>query len=133
MGPTYLIDTNVVIDGLDDKTSHNLLQKVNMVVPVVSAATYIEALGWHKITPAQLQLIQNFMDNAIVLQIDEPVVETAVLIKQQKKIGLGDAIIAATAIVHGLVLVTRNVSDFNSIDNLTVYNPWEQSGNNNNL
>jgi predicted nucleic acid-binding protein len=126
MGQTYLIDTNVVIDTLDKQTPASVIQKVNMVEPVVSAATCIEALGWHQITPVQLQLIQSFMDNAIVLQINEPVVETAVLIKQQKKIGLGDAIIAATAIVHGMVLVTRNVNDFSSIDNLTVYNPWEQ-------
>ena len=39
---------------------------------------------------------------------------------------LGNAmLIAATAIVNNQVLVTRNISDFNSIDNLTVFNPWD--------
>jgi toxin FitB len=32
--------------------------------------------------------------------------------------------IAATAIEHGLTLVTRNVKDFASLG-LTIFNPWE--------
>ncbi len=34
-----------------------------------------------------------------------------------------DALIAATAIVHGMTIVTRNVTDFATID-LPVINPW---------
>ena len=37
---------------------------------------------------------------------------------------LGDALIAGTAKAHDLVLATRNVSDFESLD-LDVVNPWE--------
>jgi predicted nucleic acid-binding protein len=126
MGQAYLIDTNVIIDALDPKMASDIKQKVNLVKPFVSIITYIEALGWHKATPADLQIMQSFMDNAIVLQLDGTVAEAAVRIKQQKKIKLGDAIIAATAIVHNMVLITRNVDDFNSIDNLTIYNTWVQ-------
>lgn len=35
-----------------------------------------------------------------------------------------DALIAATALVHGLTLVTRNVADFKDIDGLVIMNPW---------
>ena len=35
-----------------------------------------------------------------------------------------DALIAATALVHGLTLVTRNVADFETIDGLRILNPW---------
>lgn len=38
-----------------------------------------------------------------------------------------DALIAATAIVHDLAVVTRNVTDFR-IDGLRVVNPWDYSG-----
>lgn len=37
---------------------------------------------------------------------------------------LGDALIAGTAKAHDLVLATRNVADFGSVD-LDVVNPWE--------
>jgi len=36
---------------------------------------------------------------------------------------LGDAIIAATAIVHGLTLLTRNTEDFNHLQGLTIIDP----------
>jgi predicted nucleic acid-binding protein len=125
MGQTNLIDTNIIFDALDGKMPLNVLLKANLVDPIVSAVTYIEALGWHKITESELQIMQSFMDKATILPMDQPVVEEAVRIKQQKKIGLGDAIIAATAIIHNMVLVTRDVSDFKSIENLTLFNPWE--------
>ena len=85
----------------------------------------MEALGWYQATSIQLHIIQNFMDVATIFPIDKLVIEVTVRLRQQKKIGLGDAIIAATAIVNNHVLVTRNVSDFRAIDNLILFNPWE--------
>jgi len=38
---------------------------------------------------------------------------------------LPDAIIAATALVYDLTLVTRNVADFKNIDRLKLVNPWD--------
>jgi hypothetical protein len=38
--------------------------------------------------------------------------------------GLADAIIAATALVHGLNLVTRNDGDFKHVAGLRVVNPF---------
>ena len=52
------------------------------------------------------------------------VAERAVALRQKQKMGLGDAIIAATALVHGLTLVTRNVDDFKHIAGLEVQNPF---------
>lgn len=38
---------------------------------------------------------------------------------------IADALIAATAIVHGLTLVTRNTRDFEDLP-LTLFNPWQR-------
>jgi predicted nucleic acid-binding protein len=35
-----------------------------------------------------------------------------------------DALIAATAIVHGMTVVTRNVDDFKPTG-VAIFNPWE--------
>ena len=125
MEQRYLIDTNVVIDVLGSLMPMSV-KKVIMQMPlIVSAVTYIEALGWYRITPFHLQIIQSFLDAATILPIDQLVVEETVLIRQQAKIGLGDAIIAATASVYNLTLVTRNVSDFKNIKDLKILNPWD--------
>jgi len=38
---------------------------------------------------------------------------------------LPDAIIAATALVHGLPLLTRNTTDFSALPGLTLLNPHD--------
>ena len=60
------------------------------------------------------------MDFATILPIDEMVIEKTIIIRQNKKIGLGNAIIAATAIVNNLTILNRNVVDFKNIENLKV-------------
>ncbi len=56
--------------------------------------------------------------------LDTAVIERAIALRQENKIGLADAIIAATALVHDLPLVTRNEEDFKHITTLRVVNPF---------
>lgn len=65
-----------------------------------------------------------FMEFAKILAIDEQTVEKTISLRQIKKITLGDAIIAATALVHDLTLITHNISDFKNIDGLKVIDPY---------
>jgi hypothetical protein len=51
-------------------------------------------------------------------------VQRVINIRQQKRIKLPDAIIAATAMEYSSVLVTRNTKDFNSLD-LEAFNPFD--------
>lgn len=51
------------------------------------------------------------------------VIHKATILRQQKKMSLGDAIIASTAIVHNKILVTRNIKDFSWIEDLKLHNP----------
>jgi predicted nucleic acid-binding protein len=50
--------------------------------------------------------------------------KTIHLRRTYKKLKLGDAIIAATALVHGFTLVTRNTKDFKNIEGLEVLDPY---------
>lgn len=36
-----------------------------------------------------------------------------------------DALIGATALVHGMTLVTRNIQDFEHMEGIDLLNPWE--------
>jgi predicted nucleic acid-binding protein len=55
--------------------------------------------------------------------VDEIVAEKAVEIRRNGKVKLADAVIAATALSHGLQLATRNAGDFKRIEGLQVVDP----------
>jgi predicted nucleic acid-binding protein len=58
-------------------------------------------------------------------QLNDIVISKTILLRQQHKIKTPDAIIAATALIHNLTLVSRNTVDFKSISGLKVINPYE--------
>jgi len=72
-----------------------------------------------------LKPLYAFIDWVVILPINEAVVDKTISLRQKYRIGLGDAIIAATALVNNLVLITRNIKDFEIIDALSLVNPFE--------
>ena len=57
------------------------------------------------------------------LGLDRAIAERAGRLRRTAAMGMPDAIIAATAIEHGLALVTRNRRDFESVPGLVVGDP----------
>lgn len=121
----YLIDTNAVIDYLGNKLLISGMDFMNTIidaVPNVSVVTKIEVLGFN--APEQHnQLLVNFINDATVFDLTDNIVEASIEIRKKHKTKLPDAIIAATALVYDLVLITRNISDFKNIDGLKVIDP----------
>jgi len=62
---------------------------------------------------------------ARIIPLELRVSTKTIELKQQRRIKLPDAVIAATALLHDYILLTRNVDDFKSIDGLEIINPWE--------
>ncbi len=91
-------------------------------VPNISVISKIEVLGFQA-PELHYQLLSDFMNDAIVLDLTSSVVEVCIDIRKKNKTKLPDAIIAATALVYDLVLITRNISDFKNIQGLKVINP----------
>lgn len=63
------------------------------------------------------------MEDATVLDLTNNVVDVCIDIRKKIKTKLPDAIIAATALVYDLNLITHNISDFKQIKGLTVVDP----------
>jgi len=53
--------------------------------------------------------------------------EIAIGLRQQRRLALGDALIAATCLEHSLGLATVNTDDFRWIGELSVVNPLSLS------
>jgi len=60
-----------------------------------------------------------------MLAISNAILQQAVILRQHRRMNLGDAIIGATALVHNLTLVTRNIEDFQWIPQLILLNPFD--------
>ena len=122
----YLIDTNAIIDYLGQKLPATSMEFMNQIidkVPNISVISKIEVLGFN--APEQhYQLLSDFMYDATVLDLTSSVVDTCIDIRKKNKTKLPDAIIAATAIVYELVLITRNTSDFKNIQGLKLIDPY---------
>lgn len=130
MGIKYLWDTNTAIYYLQqqfpssaEKFMDELLKEKQ---PVISAITEIELLCWKTATDKDLDVLHNFISDALVIELEQPIKLKTADIRKAYRIKLPDAIIAATAIVYDLILLTRNTSDFANIAELNTTNPWEK-------
>ena len=93
----------------------------------IASVTKIEALGFASIKPDEELAIQELFATCIVHALDDAVIDRAVRVRRRSKISAMDAIIAATALEHGLTLVTQNVDDFKGVEGLRVVNPFEEA------
>ncbi len=121
----YLIDSNTVIDYLGKKLPLNGMSFIDSVVddiPNVSIITKIEVLSFNA-ADEHYALLNNFMNDATVIDLTYDVVMASIEIRKKYKTELPDAIIAATAVVYNLSLISHNTSDFKNIEGLKVFDP----------
>ena len=119
-----LLDSNIIIYAAQPQYPQ-LREFIAERSPAVSALSYLEVLGYHQLTEEQRYYFEAFFQAAEVLPISQAVLIQAVALRQQRRMTLGDAIVAGTALVHHLTLVTRNVDDFQWITDLSLLNPLE--------
>ncbi len=129
MGEGFLIDTNILIYYLADAIPEEEIPKVEEILRAsfnVSIITKIEFLGWKGHTPEGFEKSKEFISFANVMPLTDEIADVAIELRRQVSIKLPDAVIAATALAHNLTLVTRNVKDFERIEGLRIYNPFER-------
>ena len=101
----------------------------------VSAITVMElelgVLSIERKDAAQGALLRSWLEQHVLpefsertLPIDTAVAQRCARLHVPDKHGERDALIAATALVHGMTLVTRNVADFEPTG-VAVVDPWE--------
>lgn len=118
-----LIDSNIIIYAAQPEYAE-LREFIAKHAPSVSAVSYVEIVGYHKLTEADRHFFEEFFSLAHVLPISQNVIERATELRQNKKMSLGDALVAGTSLAHNLTLVTRNEKDFSWIAGLKLFNPF---------
>ncbi len=136
----YLLDTNVVSElrkaktGKVDRNVRNWAKSVSASTLFLSAISILELeigiLLVERRDRSQGALLRSWMENQVlptfndrILAVDIPVAQRCAAMHVPTPRSDRDALIAATALVHGLSVVTRNVSDFEPTG-VAVVNPW---------
>ncbi len=127
MGKKYLIDTNVVTKYLTEELSKPGLDLLDSIIDTnesqTSVITRIELLGFKPDNQHLLQFINQFLEISSEYCLTEDIIQKTIEIRKSYKIKIPDAIIAATALVHDLTLLSDNDSDFGKISGLKYINP----------
>lgn len=108
-----LLDTNVVIGLLRGQASSvSLVQAENCDLGemAISQISRLELLGYPKLPEQEKQTIEQFLAAIQILPIDADVEAQTIALCRSRKIKLPDAIIAATALAHGLKLLSLDES-----------------------
>lgn len=136
----YVLDTNVVSElrkvgsGKADAHLVRWTESVDAAELFVSAITIMElemgVLSIERKDATQGAMLRAWMDQHVLpefssrtLPVDTAVAQRCARLHVPDRRSERDALIAATALVHGMSVVTRNVADFKPTG-VAVVNPW---------
>ena len=94
--------------------------------PSASAVSMVEVLGFHSLKSSEKAELERFFSRLNVIYPIAQEFHRAIELRQKHAMSLGDALIAATALNHGLTLATHNTKDFGWIKSLEVIDPLEE-------
>ncbi len=137
----YVLDTNVLSElrkvrlGKTDANVTAWAESVDAADLFVSAITIMElelgVLSVERRDTTQGAMLRSWLEQYVLpefsgrtLPVDTAVAQRCARLHVPDKRAERDALIAATALVHGMAVVTRNVADFKPTG-VTVVNPWE--------
>lgn len=137
----FVLDTNIVSE-LRKARAGKANRGVSAWASALPAAhLYLSAISLHELEhgvllaeradPEKGALLRSWLDRSVVpafamrvLPIDDDVAIRAAALHVPDPAPFRDALIGATALVHGMTVVTRNVVDFQRFEGLHVLNPW---------
>lgn len=136
----YVLDTNVVSElrkvrlGKAGANMAAWTESVDAAALFVSAITIMElelgVLSIERKDAAQGAMLRSWLNQQVlpefserILPVDTAVAQRCARLHVPDRRGERDALIAATALVHGMAVVTRNAADFEPTG-VTIINPW---------
>ncbi|CAN5530604.1 type II toxin-antitoxin system VapC family toxin [soil metagenome] len=137
----FVLDTNVVSELRKVRAGKANVGVADWASAVPSGQMFVSSITIHELEhgvllaeradPDRGAVLRAWLDDSFVsafatrvLAIDEPVARRAAALHVPDPAPFRDALIGATALVHGMAVVTRNVRDFTRFDDLDVVDPW---------
>lgn len=93
-----LLDSNIIIYAAKPENGF-LRQFIEEQSPSVSAASYVEVLGYHRLSAEEKEYFEQFFATAPFLMITRAILDRAVALRQTKKMSLGGCLASSNCIV----------------------------------
>ena len=137
----FLLDTNVISELRKARAGKANLGVSDWAAGVPAALMFVSVVSLHELEhgvllaerkdPEKGAVLRAWLDDSVVPAFADRILpvgtETALrsaALHAPNPAPFRDAVIAATALVHGMTVVTRNNKDFDRFENLVVVNPW---------
>lgn len=116
-----ILDSNIVIYSTqpDYLWLARYLQRTTDFASV-SLITTLEVLGFHKLSDHDKATFESYFKVIDVHPITPNIIAEAIRLRQQRRRSLGDSIIAATALLYNLPVLTNNTADFADVVGIEV-------------
>ncbi len=117
-----ILDSNIIIYSGQPEYAY-LRELIFDKQNAVSKITHLEVLGFHRLNDTEKDYFTACFQFLKAIDISNKMIDEAIILRQQRKMSVGDAVIAATALNYQATVFTRNVDDFLKIADLKVINP----------
>lgn len=115
-----VLDTNVFIYLANGTLDAKVINNEDLAFPSI---VKLEALGYAQITVVEQSYLDALFAECQQLELNETIIQKAIRLRQQSKMSLGNAIVAASALEYDCELWTANDRDFSHIEGLRLHNP----------
>ena len=116
-----ILDSNIIIySAKPDYIELARYLQLNQDIVRVLLISTLEVLGFSRLSLKDKLTFEGFFGSVKIFPITETIITEAIRLRQQCRRSLGDSIIAATALIYNLPVLTNNVADFSDINGLQV-------------
>ncbi len=137
----FVLDTNVVSELRKASAGKANPGVAAWADSVLSASMFMSVISLHELEhgvllaerndPTKGSMLRTWLDTSVLpafegrlLAIDEEISRRSAAMHVSDPAPFRDALIAATAIHHGMTVITRNARDFERLDDVRASNPW---------
>lgn len=124
---SFLLDSNPIIYYLNQELPPEgkaFVDRLLLDGVACSVITRLEVLGT-RMLPNQRARAESLLSLFREVPIDDSTIQQAIALRSVTRIKSIDALIAATALLHDLPLISRNRKDFAAIEGLSLIDPFQ--------
>ncbi|MBK7021170.1 type II toxin-antitoxin system VapC family toxin [Candidatus Neomicrothrix sp.] len=137
----FVLDTNVVSELRKAASGRANKGVTDWAKSVPATLMFLSVISLHELEhgillaersdPPKGAILRTWLDSSVMpafedrlLPVNAEIARQAAAMHVPNPAPFRDALIAATALHHDMTVITRNTSDFDRFDKLTVTNPW---------